>query len=249
MNIYLDIETIPDQSPQSLQTFIDAEKENFKAPYSLTKEQAAAELGITDKDEIKYTSKPAMIEKWEHEMAATKAVEVATGKWRKTALNGGYGQVLIIGYAIGDNTPETLQQTEGFSEAQLLTAFFADLENRINASHGHHAAVTFIGHNIEWDLRFLYHRCVIHGIKPSLQLLHSRYSNNIFDTMQAWAGYSNRISLDELCKILNIPTPKDGIDGSQVWDFVQAGRIEEVAAYCRRDVEAVRAAHHRLSFS
>ena len=66
--------------------------------------------------------------------------------------------------------------------------------------------------------------------------------------MQIWAGRGNRIKLAELCEILGIPSPKDGIDGSQVWDYVQSGRIEEVAEYCKKDVIATREAYNRMTF-
>jgi hypothetical protein len=33
-----------------------------------------------------------------------------------------------------------------------------------------------------------------------------------------------------------------------VWDFVQAGRLDDVAEYCRGDVERVRLLHRRLTF-
>ncbi len=45
-------------------------------------------------------------------------------------------------------------------------------------------------------------------------------------------------SLDVVCYNLGIPTPKDGIDGSQVQDFHDAGRDKEILDYCERDVVA-----------
>jgi predicted PolB exonuclease-like 3'-5' exonuclease len=51
-----------------------------------------------------------------------------------------------------------------------------------------------------------------------------------------------------LCLALSIPTPKGDLDGSKVWQYVQDGRHEEVAAYCRRDVEATRQVHRRMTF-
>ena len=45
-------------------------------------------------------------------------------------------------------------------------------------------------------------------------------------------------SLDVVCYNLGIPTPKDGIDGSQVQDFHDAKRDKEILEYCERDVVA-----------
>lgn len=248
MNIYLDIETIPDQRENALADYTAAEQADFRAPSSLTKEQAIADLSAVgeDPEQLKYLSKPAVLDKWCVQMAAAKAAEQAEEKWRKTALNGGYGQIYCIGLAIdADDSPVKIICAE---EPAMLAAFSGCLQSIIRQHHSHPAAVRFVGHNIEWDLRFLHHRCVIHGIKPSAPLIHSRYSEQIYDTMQAWAGYGNRISLAELCRILGIDNPKNGIDGSQVWDFVRDGRGEEVQEYCRRDVEAVRQVFKRLEF-
>ena len=107
-----------------------------------------------------------------------------------------------------------------------------------------------IGHNIEaFDMRFMFQRSVIRNVRPTLNLNMSRYSDNLFDTMTAWAGYQGRISLDALCKALGIPSPKNGIDGSKVWDAVRDGRIDEVATYCAADVDATREAFLRMTFA
>jgi predicted PolB exonuclease-like 3'-5' exonuclease len=70
---------------------------------------------------------------------------------------------------------------------------------------------------------------------------------HVFDTMQEWAGFRETVSLDALCRALAIASPKaGGLDGSRVYDAWIAGRAEEIAAYCRRDVEAVQAIHRRM---
>jgi NTP pyrophosphatase (non-canonical NTP hydrolase) len=55
-----------------------------------------------------------------------------------------------------------------------------------------------------------------------------------------------------LCKVLGIEGKGseigDEIDGSKVWDFVQAGRIAEVATYCGGDVHRAREMHRRMAF-
>lgn len=246
MKIFIDIETIPNQSPNALSALIGATKADFRAPSDLSKEQAAKELLEAGYSVGKYDTKPTVIKQWEEVFANQKAPEVAEKQWRKTALNGGYGQIYCIGMAINNYEPHIIRLE---SEAEMLQHFFAVIENAIKTNNTHKGAVMFIGHNIEWDLRFLYQRCVINGVMPTVELIHNKYSPNIFDTMQQWAGYGNRISLDELCQILNIPTPKQGIDGSQVWDFIQQGKGEEVMAYCSSDVSAVRAIHHHLTFA
>jgi predicted PolB exonuclease-like 3'-5' exonuclease len=57
----------------------------------------------------------------------------------------------------------------------------------------------------------------------------------------------DRISLDRLCKVLGLPG-KDDMTGADVWPYVQAGRLDEVAEYCRQDVRRVREIFQRMNF-
>lgn len=251
IELTFDIETIPDQRPGALDAIMADTLANFKAPSGLTKEQAANDLGMTDKDEIKYTSKDAMIARWEKELAGIKSVEVAEAAWRKTALDGSRGEIAVIGWAFGDEPPNALHRDmeSHDGERDLLREFFLDLKDHISMKGGSFRDVRFIGHNIEaFDLRFLFQRAVINGVKPPVSLTPSRYSDSLYDTMTVWAGWQNRISLDALCRALGIPSPKNGIDGSQVWDYVRDGKIIEVADYCAVDVTATREAYRRMTF-
>lgn len=238
MNIFLDIETIPNQQSNALADILAAVQANFKAPSGMTKDEFAKDLQITNAADIKFTPATTLKERWEREMVQIKSPEIADQQYRKTALNGGYGEIYCIGYAIDDGEPKI---AKGATEAETLQQFFDDLAD---------TTPRFIGHNLTaFDLRFLWQRAVVNRVKPPFYLLYSPYSDRVFDTMTAWAGHGNRISFDELCKILNVPTPKsEELDGSKVWDFVQTGRGKEVQEYCLRDVVAAREVYNRLTF-
>ena len=251
IELTFDLETIPDQKPGALDDLLLDTILNFKAPSTLTKDQAAQDLGLTDKDEIKFTSKDAMLARWERELAPSKAQEVAEDKWRKTALDGSRGEIAVIGWAFGDEQVNAAHRNMASetSERDLLREFFHDLTDHITMRGGSFRDIKFIGHNIEaFDLRFLFQRSVINGIRPPVSLTPGRYSDNLLDTMTAWAGWQNRISLDNLCKALGIPSPKGNLDGSKVWDYVRDGHIADVAEYCKGDVIATREAYWRMTF-
>lgn len=244
MDIFIDIETIPDQRPGALDAFIADARENFRAPSALTKEQAAADLGLTDASEIKFTSKDAMLAKWCERFRDEKAEEVAELNWRKTSFDGSAGQIVCIGFACDDFSARAY---DGMDETELLQDFFCWLTD----VHSIQDRPRFVGHNIVgFDLRFIWQRAVILGVQPPIWLPNNPrpWDDSVFDTMTQWAGSGNRISLDKLCKALGIAGKTEGIDGSLVWPYVRDGRLAEVAAYCSNDVEITREAFRRLTF-
>lgn len=159
-----------------------------------------------------------------------------------TTFDGSFGRILCIGYAINDEPTEVLY-FDG-DEKKMLEEFW-----NIAAD-----ANLFIGHNIiDFDMRFIFQRSVINGIKPSWDdrdLSFARYrSYPMFDTMREWTKWSmNNIGLEHLALALGIPSPKDGIDGSQVYKFYQEGKVKEICDYCQRDVETTREVYKRIAF-
>ncbi|MEK7184045.1 MAG: ribonuclease H-like domain-containing protein, partial [Patescibacteria group bacterium] len=109
-----------------------------------------------------------------------------------------------------------------------------------------------VGHNaLDFDLPFIYKRSIVHSVKPSLQLSFEKFQiSPIFDTMRVWDQWSTPATgLDQLARILGLESSKQGIDGSQVYDYYLAGRTDEIYSYCKRDVELTRAIHRRLVFA
>jgi predicted PolB exonuclease-like 3'-5' exonuclease len=51
-----------------------------------------------------------------------------------------------------------------------------------------------------------------------------------------------------LAVALGIPSPKDGIDGSQVAEFFLNGKVNDILEYCKRDVLTTRSVYQRMTF-
>lgn len=223
MNLYLDIETIPTDRAD-VRDYIAA---TVSAPAQMKKAETIAAWEANDK--------PA-------------AVDEAVAK---TGLDGAFGRICVIGYAVDDLDIETIHEAE--DEGWLLHEFAANLSALVSPSGRH--TTCLIGHNVSgFDLRFLVQRFIVHGIKPPMVIARAARAKPweeqiVFDTMVQWAGVGGRVSMDKLCMALSIPSPKGEMDGSMVAQHVKDGRIEEVAAYCRRDVEAARAIHRRMTFA
>lgn len=170
-----------------------------------------------------------------------------------TSFDGSFGRILCIAYAIDDN-PVKYLSNDG-DEAKMLKDFW-DLVESISIPARNPQwpdyGVQFIGHNVmDFDLRFIYQRSIINKVKPAYNLNFARYKDYpIYDTMKEWTKWSmNSVGLEHLAFALDVPTPKDGIDGSQVFDFYKAGKVKEICEYCMRDVEATRAVYKRMTFN
>ena len=97
----------------------------------------------------------------------------------------------------------------------------------------------------EFDFPFIARRMIINGIKLPYKLdLFGKKPWEIphLDTLELWkfGDYKHFTSLKLLTKILNIPSPKTDIDGSQVRDVYYLEKdITRIVEYCERDVVAV----------
>ena len=185
--------------------------------------------------------KAESIQDWmENEKPAAIAEAVA-----KTAFDGTYGRICSIAYAFDDG-PVSVACSE--DERGLIVNFFDAVRQSTKSGRD----ITAIGHNITgFDLKFLWKRAVILGIRPApLPFKAKPWDSTVFDTMVQWdADPGKRISLDNLCKVLGIPSPKGELDGSQIAGAFAAGRYDDIARYNAGDVEAVRAVYKRMIFA
>lgn len=210
---YLDIETIPDQSPGALEKAMRC----VKPPASYKKAES--------------------IEQWLAENRESAGREMLA----KTSLDGGRGHVCTIGWAMNDGDVRVEHAESRAEEAGILRAFFADLPPWDCA---------IVGHNIaRFDLPFMTKRAIILGVPLPGRNAFPRdpkpWDARLFDTMTAWAGAKDFISLNNLCGMLGI-IGKEDFDGSDVADAWAAGDHMTIAHYCDADVRRVRSIHQRF---
>lgn len=247
MNVYIDIETIPNQTPGAREQFIEESVNDFKAPSNMTKTQAIKDLGgDPDSKEWKYKTKDDCLAKWAEAFKDTKAEEVGVENWRKTALDGSWGEVFSIAWAVGDGDICSVWRAPDQDELDVLRPFESTLIKQLKDRPAY-----FIGQNVAaFDLRFLYRRYVINNFKPGFHMPHAgRHGKDFFDIQQEWCGFNGRMKLDVMCRAMGIEGKPDDIDGSKVWDFVEAGDYERVVEYNEYDVEQTRKAYKRMVFA
>lgn len=157
---------------------------------------------------------------------------------RKTSFDGTYGRVIVFGMAVDNADPEVWH-----------SAFEADLLKHI-AEIIVPPSPNIIGHNVSWDIRFLWQRFAVNNIPAPYWLGVAIRAKpwDFGDTMLMWnPDREKRISLDKLCRALGVPTSKGKMDGSMVYEYFLAGKLEEIAAYCAGDVAATREVYRRLA--
>lgn len=196
-------------------------------------------------DKLRETVKPPATHKkaetiaaWLEENRESAAAEAMS----KTSFDGGRGHVCTIAWAINDGAPQVMHAATLEQEAAVIAAFFGALDP--------YHSQTLVGHNIaRFDMKFLRQRAIVLGIPLPGRTTFPRdpkpWDKSFFDTMSAWAGGTDTVSLDNLCGILGIPG-KDGFDGSQVAAAWAAGEHDRISEYCVDDVYRTRAIHQRF---
>lgn len=156
-----------------------------------------------------------------------------------TSFDGGFGRIACISYAINDGEVKTLSG----DERKILQDFWNIAKD----------VFLFVGYNIfDFDLRFIYQRSIVLGVRPTKDLSFARYRNSpIFDVMCEWVKWNlqNKVSLNHLAKALGFPTSKGGdVEGKNVAQAFEDGRIQEICEYCEKDVELTRKIYKKMIF-
>ena len=163
----------------------------------------------------------------------------------KAAIYAEYAKVICvsIGYIRGPYPDQELRlrTIKGDDEVKLLTEFSTFLHEFYYDRFNHFLC----GHNIrEFDVPFLCRRMIINQMRlPNLLNIMGAKSwetSHLIDTLDLWkfGDYKHYTSLDLLCQVLGVESPKGSISGQDVSRLYWSGELEDIAAYCERDVRA-----------
>jgi len=155
-----------------------------------------------------------------------------------------FGKIVCIsvGFFTFKNDIRNFRVTSFFGEESKLLHDFSNLLNNYFSLPQH----LMCGHNAkEFDFPYIARRMIINGLKlpEKLNLFGKKpWEISHLDTMEMWkfGDYKHYTSLKLLTNILNIPSPKGDIDGSDVARvFYQEKDIDRIINYCQKDVIAV----------
>lgn len=161
--------------------------------------------------------------------------------YNKAGIWAEFGKIVCISVGYFSNKELRITSFASDDETQLLVDFKNLLENYFNQPKH-----VLCGHNAkEFDFPFIARRMVIHGIDlPNRLNLFGKKPWEVphIDTLELWkfGDYKHYTSLKLLTYLLNVPSPKGDIDGSQVAEvYYQEKDLPRIVRYCEQDVLAL----------
>jgi len=155
-----------------------------------------------------------------------------------------FGKIICIsvGYFTFKGDIRHFRVTSFFGEEKKILRDFSNLLD----NHFGQAQHILCGHNAkEFDFPFIARRMIINQVKiPNKLNLFGKKPWEIphLDTMELWkfGDFKHYTSLKLMAKILDIPSPKDDISGSDVGHVYYVEKdIDRIITYCEKDVIAV----------
>lgn len=160
--------------------------------------------------------------------------------YEKAGIMAEFGKIICISMGIFSYQSKKyslrLKSIYGDDEQEILKKLYNLLDKQA-------PSLILCAHNgKEFDYPYLCRRFLVNGIEIPAQLDISGkkpWEVNHLDTMELWkfGDYKHYTSLNLLAAILNIPTPKDDIDGSQVRQvYYEEQNLKRIVTYCQKDV-------------
>ena len=155
-----------------------------------------------------------------------------------------FGKIICIsvGYFAPEETSRSFRITTiSGKEDYILKQFKSLLETHFN--HPKHLLCAHNGK--EFDFPYIARRMLIHNIKlPSKLNLFGKKPWEVphLDTLELWkfGDYKHYTSLKLMSNVLDIPSPKDDIDGGEIFSvYYNDNDIHRIIDYCQKDTLAV----------
>ncbi|RZK63654.1 MAG: 3'-5' exonuclease [Pedobacter sp.] len=184
---------------------------------------------------------PHLQQLWEQKTHFQRTTEQSADEfYERAGILAEFGKIICISLGIFSYQNKSyslrLKSFYGHDEKEILTEF----SNLINRQV---PTLAFCAHNgKEFDYPYICRRLLINGLEIPTQLDISGkkpWEINHLDTMEMWkfGDHKHFTSLNLLASILNIPTPKDDIDGSQVRQvYYEEQNLDRIVTYCQKDV-------------
>jgi len=185
---------------------------------------------------------------WSHKasyLIRNKEEETVESIYNRAGIYAEFGKVICIscGVISGNNDDKKLVIKSFYgSDEKIILYQFCEMINKWAIDNSKYLCA----HNgKEFDFPYLCRRLIINSLPiPSLLQIAGRkpWEVNHLDTLELWkfGDFKSYTSLNLLAHTLGIPTPKDDIDGSMVWEvYWKENNIDRIVTYCQKDVITV----------
>lgn len=153
-----------------------------------------------------------------------------------------FGKIICISCGVihgNDDTKKLILKSFAGNDEKKILDGFSDMLQKWTANE----SKFLCAHNgKEFDFPYICRRLIINNMPLPLILNTAGkkpWEVNHLDTMELWkfGDFKNYTSLNLLAHALNIATPKDDIDGSQVANvYYEEKNINRIITYCQKDV-------------
>jgi len=158
----------------------------------------------------------------------------------KAGIYSEFGKIICISVAVIKN--EKLRVKSFFSETEEKQLLL-DFAEMVNSFYEKNKDLQLCAHNgKEFDYPYISRRMMVNQV-PLPEVFNNAgkkpWEVKHLDTMEMWkfGDFKNYTSLNLLSYIFGIPSPKDDIDGSMVYEtFYVENALDRIVRYCERDV-------------
>ena len=156
--------------------------------------------------------------------------------YRRAGIYAEFGKIVCISVGFFNKREFRVKSFYGHDEEEILRNF----AKMINSYFSDYLLCAHNGK--EFDFPYIARRMIINRIElPSLLDIAGKKPWEVrhLDTMELWkfGDFKAYTSLDLLTAVFGIPSPKDDIDGSEVWRvYWQEKDLERIKTYCQKDV-------------
>lgn len=259
MPVGIDIETIPTQDEDKI-AYHKLQAEGKTPTPPKTKGDMAKDLEFPEEAANGLTASD-LSKMWIDKFRLAAVEKAFDESYRKTSFSAADGGEIIsismkpFGQA---DVATAYRYKGGDSECSLLKRVCAYMDKLDDYAKQNNSTIQLVGANVMlFDARFIGQRCLINGIEPpKMGLIASRYDKTkYFDVLSAWSFDDNqsRISLNRLCGILGVETPKGDeqgdIHGGMVWDIWNNDGEDgaaRIARYNARDTSVLEPIYEKL---
>lgn len=232
MNIYLDIETVPDGAP---------DYSGLPDPASIVvgRDDPSIEVNRRLKDPAKIEAdiekKRARVQKLRR-ADAVKARAKVEEEFRKGSFSATRGRVLCVGIAVDEGGPKVLMED---TEEATLALLQKGLQHYASKSRGRLRLWTWNGGR--FDRPFIARRALRYQLYPLAGMMRVEKPWLADDLYQVWGMGDQRAGgkLDDVCDLLGIARDDNPCTGAAVYDLFQAGDLDTIRDHCLDDIRVL----------